>query len=269
MTPGSFSGGASSKVSYVITQPWIWLSYIKSFILPTELSADTDRGYVAWHSLEGILGFVGIGLIVWLICRYLSLKYRGNWFPYTIPFYVIFGLIWFLVTVLPTSIFPLAEVTNDHRMFVPLIGLAMTGVGLLSMIRYEAKFKWWGRVALAIVLVVMCIGVWNRNKVWSTEESLWADVTIKSPRNGRGWMNYGLTFMKRGQYQVAERMFYMAYPLTPNYWALETNMGILAGAMGKDQVAMDHFNKALVLSPENKQVRWWVNRWLVKRGERK
>ena len=37
---------------------------------------------------------------------------------------VAFGLWWFLVALLPTSIIPLAEVENDHRMFFPFIGLA-------------------------------------------------------------------------------------------------------------------------------------------------
>src|SRR5256886_9086080 len=34
-----------------------------------------------------------------------------------------FGLLWFLIALLPTSLFPLAEVMNDHRTFLPYIGL--------------------------------------------------------------------------------------------------------------------------------------------------
>src|SRR6266550_6507658 len=37
----------------------------------------------------------------------------------------------------------------------------------------------------------------QRNKVWNTEETLWRDVTIKSPRNPRGLMNYGNTLMTK------------------------------------------------------------------------
>jgi hypothetical protein len=51
----------------------------------------------------------------------------------------------------------------------------------------------------ALVLLAFAAGTWERNKVWRTEESLWYDVTLKSPYNGRGLMNYGLTQMQKGQ----------------------------------------------------------------------
>ena len=38
---------------------------------------------------------------------------------------IAFGLLWFFLALLPTSLVPLAEVTNDHRMFFPFVGLAL------------------------------------------------------------------------------------------------------------------------------------------------
>ena len=51
-----------------------------------------------------------------------------------------FGLLWFLMALLPTSLFPLAEVMNDHRTFLPYIGLviAMAGAGA-SLVAFDRK----------------------------------------------------------------------------------------------------------------------------------
>src|SRR5439155_24175111 len=43
MTPKTFVAGASSRMNYWMTQPFVVLHYFKSFFLPTELTADTDR----------------------------------------------------------------------------------------------------------------------------------------------------------------------------------------------------------------------------------
>ena len=40
-----------------------------------------------------------------------------------------FGILWFIITLLPTSsVIPLAEILNDHRMFFPYIGLVLAMV---------------------------------------------------------------------------------------------------------------------------------------------
>src|SRR5665213_2044281 len=41
---------------------------------------------------------------------------------------IAFGLIWFIVTQLPTSLYPLSEVENDHRMFFSFVGLMLAAV---------------------------------------------------------------------------------------------------------------------------------------------
>jgi hypothetical protein len=48
-----------------------------------------------------------------------------------------FGLLWFVVTQLPTSIYPLSEVENDHRMFFSFVGLVLAVVwsGWLLLLR--------------------------------------------------------------------------------------------------------------------------------------
>ena len=168
-----------------------------------------------------------------------------------------FGLIWFLITLLPTSsIIPLAEVLNDHRMFFPFIGLSLSITYSIYLIvefyylkyRVGSSFLKYSLFGITIIVFITYgIGTYNRNKVWSTEESLWYDVTIKSPLNGRGLMNYGLVKMEQGKYLEADKYFNKALELTPNYSYLFVNLAIVKNALGDSKTAENYFKKAIQL----------------------
>jgi tetratricopeptide (TPR) repeat protein len=161
-----------------------------------------------------------------------------------------FGFLWFFIACFPTSsgIVPLAEVVNDHRMYFPFIGLALAASWSLQtlFIKYPSKkVRWAILIFMGAFLIANAVGVHNRNKVWKNEESLWLDVTIKSPKNGRGLMNYGLTQMSKGNYIVAEHYFKEALNYTPYYSILYVNLGILKQAEGDRTAAEQNFLTAL------------------------
>src|SRR5207237_9819011 len=100
-----------------------------------------------------------------------------------------------------------------------------------------------------LVLIAHAIGTHDRNRVWLSEETLWADVVSKSPSNGRGLMNYGLSQMQHGRYARAKALFTKAQTLAPNYPVLEVNLGLVSAAMGDELAAERHFARALQLEP--------------------
>ncbi len=261
MTPKTFVAGAASRSQYWMTQPFVALHYFKSFFLPTELSADTDRQAVSTvFSIEFLAG--AAFLLAMLTAIYYTSQKRS-----TRP--VAFGLFWFLVALLPTSVIPLAEVDNDHRMFFPFVGLvlavAWTAAAAVNKIRYA-------RSQIAATVIAVCLlsayayGSHLRNEVWRSEESLWLDVTEKSPRNGRGLMNYGLTQLGKGNAYSAYDYFQHAAVYTPNYSTLEINLGIAAGQLNRDSEAEQHFRRAISLAPEDSQSYSFFGRWLHQRG---
>src|SRR5207248_4239031 len=153
-----------------------------------------------------------------------------------------FGLLWFLIALLPTSLFPLAEVMNDHRTFLPYVGLVIViaGVGALvsnrvSILRPSVKIA----VACLAASFLCATGyaTFQRNKVWRTEETLWRDATVKSPHNGRALMNYGNTLMAKGDLSGALEYFHRAQAFVPFYPVLFVNLGVAEGAAGQAQLA--------------------------------
>ncbi len=259
MTPASYSGGGTSAFIYRMTQPVVLLHYASTFFLPTGLTADTDRaGVTSLLQGDALLGLLFIGALLAAICACTK---RRQLRP------IAFGLCWFLITSLPTSLFPLAEVENDHRMFFPFVGLALSVsyAAALAVERWKLS-RQTTVVCSAIVLLAFAWGVRERNKVWLTEESLWADVSVKSPRNGRGLMNYGLTQMARGNYAVALNLFERALVLTPNYYVLEINLGVDTAAMGRAAEAERHFLRAIALAPADASAEFFYARWLRDTG---
>jgi protein O-mannosyl-transferase len=266
MTPATFNAGGGSASLYRLTQPWVALHYFKSFFLPTELSADSDWGPIQSPlSTEATTGYV---FLLGLLCVAVWAARKRETRP------IAFGTIWFLLALLPTSWMPLAEVTNDHRMFFPFVGLALAVVWSLRLLLFRMTARLtvnvlWARAAavgMVAVLAAFAVGTRERNRVWRTEESLWQDVSVKSPRNGRGLMNYGLIFMSRADYATALAYFERALAFTPNYWALEVNLGVANGGLQRNAEAERHFLRGVALSAGLADPYFYYARWLSAAG---
>src|SRR5262249_848735 len=117
-------------------------------------------------------------------------------------------------------------------------------------------------VTALLILGVAAYGTHQRNHIWSSDELLWQDVTVKSPQNGRGLMNYGLSQMSKGEVGVALTYFQRAQQFVPNYAPLEVNLGIVLGIMGQTSEAEGHYKRALQLAPTQSTPYLFYGRWL-------
>ncbi len=262
LTPKTFEPGSFSAYRYLITQPYVWFRYFVSFFLPLHLSADTDlQPLESIFTLECLGGFLFVAILVF--CIYAAAK-RPAGRP------AAFGLAWFVLGIIPTSVFPLAEVENDHRMFLPFVGLVLAVSWTVAWIASRPVFGRGNRLVIAtaaVGLLLLCAGgTRRRNEVWRTPESLWADVTLKSPQNGRGLMNYGLARMSAGDFSGALNLYERALQYTPNYPQLEINLGIDCGALGRDIEAEQHFQRAIALAPRDAESYYFYGRWLKGKG---
>lgn len=263
MTPLTFRPGAYSASAYRITQPYVALRYFGTFWLPVHLSADTDQG--ALSNPASTQALAGYGFLALVLLTAIFCAKRREWKP------VSFGLCWFLIALAPTSLFPLAEVENDHRMFFPFVGLALSVVWTAALARRRLPARVPALVPAALATAVCAAyaaGTYHRNEVWRTEETLWRDVAIKSPHNGRGLMNYGLTFLSKGDTQTALDYFNRALAYTPNYDVLEINLGIAYGVQHRDADAEQHFQRAIALAPQDARPAYYYARWLDQSGRR-
>ncbi len=257
-TPKTWQSGGTSVYTYLITQPFVIVHYFTTFFFPFGLSADTD-----WTTLQNIWNikfFVGCGFILVLISIAVLFSKDARLRP------ISFGIIWFFLALIPSSsVIPFAEVLNDHRIFFPYIGLVISvcwTAGLLLM-KYQKRISWttthYQKIIIASVLILLsgyAYGVRERNKVWNTEESLWKDVTEKSPKNARGLMNYGLSQMSKGNYPEAEKYFLQALSMWSNYSFLYVNLGVLKEATG-DIISSENYFKSAIQCGANYPDTWY------------
>jgi tetratricopeptide (TPR) repeat protein len=267
MTPKSFTPTILSAADYRLTQPYVWLRYFAALFLPLHLNVDTDLALISTLNLQavaGLLFFAALGVAIWIAAR------RRALYP------IAFGLIWFVVTQLPTSLYPLSEPENDHRMFFSFVGLVLAVVWAGAQL-YErfvpearrARLRPALLVAALLILSGYAYGVRQRNAVWHDEESLWHDDVVESPHNGRGLMIYGLTQMNKGNFPAALDYFNRALLYTPNYATLEINLGVVNGAMAdqgdasRAAEAERHFLRAISLAPSDDETHAFYARWLT------
>lgn len=252
MQADTYTPGGSSRYLYLITQPFVILHYFISFFVPYNLSADTD-----WLPLQSILDirfFVGFVFIVSMF--FIAWKSYKK----TISRPISFGILWFFITLAPTSsLIPLAEVMNDHRMMYPFIGLLVSVVWSLALLLYKYQDRIMESHSLrntivtlfGMVLIAHSFGIQARVAVWDNGKTLWYDVTQKSPKNGRGLMNYGLQLMQEGNIDTALAYFNRAEKFIPYYNYLFTNKAIALNAKGDKIAAEENYKKAISLSPSS------------------
>ncbi|HET6991042.1 MAG TPA: hypothetical protein VFJ43_06950, partial [Bacteroidia bacterium] len=264
MTPKHHTYGGGDWSDYIFTQAFVILHYFNSFLIPSNLSADTDWTLV--HSafddrvLAGAFFIIAILFAAWKFSKKQETK------PIT------FGILWFFIALAPTSLFPLSEVLNDHRPFFAYIGLiiAFTTGGILLVKKITGDEQTIRLVKGAVLLISAmllfshAIGTHHRNKVWSSSELLWKDVTEKSPNNGRGWMNYGLSLMGRNSMDTAISCFNKALSIYPNYSYANINMGLAQSKIGNDKGAEAFYTKAVSVDPYNPECYYYYGLYLVK-----
>lgn len=261
MEPDTLAYSDRGPLEYLRSQAFVWVHYVRLFLVPVGLTADTDwRFDVAWHDTRlfaGVLFALGLAAIVVVTSGRERLR----------P--IAFGLAWFALALVPTaSVIPLSEVYNEHRIFFPYVGLTLAAVWALWTLL--GRLGRAGAIAAALVLVAAigahAVGTHVRNRVWRDGTSLWSDVVAKSPDNGRGLMNYGLEKMRRAEYAEALDLFERAKRAWPTYEYVDVNLAIVKHELGRTAEVEPHFRRALAISPRFAQGHYYYGEWLADSG---
>lgn len=231
---------------YARTQTYIWFHYFISFFFPYKLSADPDFKIIKSFSDPKMwLGFAFIITLIYTIIRTSKTKKLRP---------ISFGLIWFSFALVPTSsIFVLGQIANDHRMFFPYVGLVLSVSWAITLVlqNYEKKIienKKYKNTVLAMAVLILAAhayGTYQRNIVWDSEASLWADTAEKSPNNGRALMNHGVYLMGEGNIYEAKKLFKDAEKAGYVSTYLMVNLAIVYDEIGDNDSSMYYYNRAV------------------------
>jgi tetratricopeptide (TPR) repeat protein len=158
-----------------------------------------------------------------------------------------FCIFWFLGNlVIESSVIPLA-IIFEHRLYLPSMLVWLVPVILAwRYIRSE-----WVIVGLSCVLLAL-FSYWTfeRNMVWRSAVTLWADCVKKSPNKARAYSNLGVVQNRQNMTDEAFQNFLKALQLNPAMDESHFNLAIILEARGQTDEAMAHYRRAVEIKPD-------------------
>jgi protein O-mannosyl-transferase len=225
---------------YLLTQFSVILTYIRLFIVPVNQNLDYDypisQSLFEWQAIISSLSLVGI-----LVCGILLFRrYR----------LISFGIIWFFLTLsVESSIIPISQnVIFEHRTYLPSLGFFLVLTGVVFHL-FGDRYRRVGWAILVLIVLTNTVLTYERNKVWASDYTLWADCLKKSPNKPRPLSNYGKALADAGQAAEALKYYDKAIKLNPHFYAAYCNRGAAYDALGKYNLAIRDFDRAIEINP--------------------
>lgn len=191
------------------------------FVWPARLNFDHDIAVPA--SLLAPAALAALILLAALLISAIAAVRR-------LPLFA-FGVLWFFIHLLPTnSVFPRYDVLSERNLYLPSLGLFLSAVVAVSVLRrrttewldrrpaaaHRARWTRWLSPTLAAVLVVGLAGATAaRNRLYADPVRFWSDAVRKSPAKARPHTNLGHAWFEAGQIDRALDEFRAALALDP------------------------------------------------------
>jgi tetratricopeptide (TPR) repeat protein len=236
---------------YLITQFGVVLWYLRLYLLPT--SQCFDYGWPLADSLWRIDVLLPLAALLLLVGLAVAVRRRHP--------VVTFAIAWFFVTLLPSSsIVPLRDAAFEHRMYLPLFGLALlTVVGGFDLCGWVAERAGLSRphvskAAAAVVLVwiaLLATLTVRRNEVYGDPLRLARDSAEKAPGNWRP--NYEVAFELMRQQRVEEAIAPLerAVQLAPESGSPRIQLGEIYTRYGRYDEAIELLRPATRVEEES------------------
>jgi hypothetical protein len=160
-------------------------------VFPIQQTIDYDIPWARspWEpgTLLGLTAIGGLAIVAWIWRR----RYPA----------ATFGIVVFLLLLAPTSSFiPLADPIAEHRMYLPMIGVALISAAtLIRAVKARASVVMVG----GAIIVTASLASSQRNHVWGSESSLWTDAVAKAPDKQRGYGHLVHGLVREGHCRTA------------------------------------------------------------------
>jgi len=240
--PRSASAGFSigyKPLDYALNQCVVILHYIRLTFWPRGLCL--DYRWPVTKELGRLLPFAAVILVLGVVIIWGLIRNR-MWS---------YSAAWFFAVLAPTSSFvPIADLAFEHRMYLPLAGLAALVVsgGYVFLERRSAKKA--GLVSVVIVIGVLTAVTLLRNNDYRSAESIWRTVLDVTPENPRAHNCLGSVLRAQGRVDEAISCFHQALRLKPDYASAYNNLGIALQSVGNSDEAVICIQRSLQIDPD-------------------
>ena len=161
---------------------------------------------------------------------------------------VTFGLLFFLVTLLP-SMAPVkvSWLVAERYAFLPSLGFSIFMAVLIDRLWRVNKYVAGG--ILGVILVLFSVRIVMRNDDWTTNHKLWVNTVWVSPNSHNAWNNIGDDYDKLGQMDNAIKGFTQSTVVKPDYADAFHNRANIFFKIERLDLARNSYETALSLNP--------------------
>lgn len=228
-------------LNYLLTQFKVLVLYLQLVLVPIGQNLDHDIA-LAQTILEPKV-LLSLALLVSILILAVFLFRRNKLLS--------FGIFWVFLTLLPeSSIIPVTDVSMEHRLYLPMVGMSILIVAILFNILERLKPKNINLIIFALI-GMYCVMTYARNNVYRDELSLWSDVVSKSPQKSRPYNNRGIGYLRKGMVSEAERDFRRATEIDPRSREGWNNLAVFYTDMGSYQKAIEILDQSAMVSPNS------------------
>jgi tetratricopeptide (TPR) repeat protein len=241
-----FSFGAA-PVNYALNQGIVIMHYLRLSFWPSGLCLDynwpTEKSL--GKIIPPLLAVSGMSAaVIWGLVRNRSWSYPAAWF---------------FAVLAPTSSFvPIVDLIFEHRMYLPLAGLAVLSVmagyafwgHLGKQLRGSERAGWHiGAVSAAIVAITLMMVTIVRNNDYNSAVLIWQKALDVVPNNPRAYTNLAAAYGEMGQYNEALDACRQAMKLKPDCAEAYSNLGNIYVRLGKYEDVIKVCEKTIKLRP--------------------
>ncbi len=261
-----------SRSQYFLTEWVVIWKYIGLVLWPKGLSFEHLFGPINQFTDISVIAT----LVLYVILIAVLIKGSKLWWQQTR--FVLFGFLWFIITLAPTSsFFPTTATMAENRMYIPAIGLCL----IIPFIGYRQK------AIFSTLAGVFALGLasitYQRNILYQDPSRIWLDIIRKYPNHERAHKNLALEYYKQGrtkemveetrealriaptdldartnlaqgyyilgQYEDALNEYRIIVKENPKYAVAYSNMGLIYEALHDARSAIVAYQKSIELDP--------------------
>ncbi|MDO9287759.1 MAG: tetratricopeptide repeat protein, partial [Thermodesulfovibrionales bacterium] len=239
-----FSVRAFTPWEYLLTQFRVIATYIRLLFLPIYQNLDYDfRISRTFFEVDTFLSFVFLLMLMSSALLFFKKWRLGSFF-----------ILWFFIILAPTSsIVPVIDVIFEHRIYLASAGIFIIVSDILSRwISMQKEGATYNRTAIcivAILIVLLSVATFQRNRVWETKLSLWEDAAKKSPMKSRVHNNLGNCYMLHNKHFGAIEEYKKAIALDSNNVEAYYNLGLNLENVGMLNQAVYYYDIFYKIAP--------------------
>ena len=225
------------RLEYLWTQFNVAVTYLRLFFIPLNQNLDYDYPIAKsfWDFPTWFSFFIIAVILIFAIRIFARQKL------------VSFGLLWIFVTLsLESSVFPISDVMNEHRLYLPMAGFSLFLSAALAKICVKPRIYF--AVICGVVLTFSTL-TYLRNHVWQDRIGFLMDVARKSPHKARVHNNLGIAYADQGNLTAAEAEYITAIQLKPDFTNSYNNLANVYLQQGRVEEAIEHLKTALFWDP--------------------